>query len=288
MRIGVTTPTGTVGRLLLRSLVRAGHRPVALVRDPDRLDPAVRPFVDAVVIDQLDPRRTTAATAGLDALYWVDPTTPEEDPLVSYGKATDAVAAAVQANRIPRVVFQSSIGAELRQGAGEIDGLAATEVALDATGADVAHLRCGSFFTNLTFDLDAVRSGMLETVLPLDLPFPWASPADVAEVAAGRLAGDWSGRVVQGVLGPADLSWADAVQVVAAATGRPLAVTRIEDEEQRAALRAIGMTDARVESVLGMSTFLRGRYRLEPPRDVVSSTPITLASWAHSELRPLL
>lgn len=50
---------------------------------------------------------------------------------------------AVTANRIGRVVFQSSVGAEKRHGVGEIDGLAATEVALDGLDVDVTHLRCG-------------------------------------------------------------------------------------------------------------------------------------------------
>ena len=60
-------------------------------------------------------------------------------------------------------MLQSSVGAELRHGAGEIDGLAATEVALDALGGDTAHLRCG-FFSNLGLMDDAIRAGALPTV----------------------------------------------------------------------------------------------------------------------------
>ena len=57
---------------------------------------------------------------------------------------TASVARAVAENAIPRTVFQSSVGAELRHGAGEIDGLAGTEVALDALDVSVVHLRCGT------------------------------------------------------------------------------------------------------------------------------------------------
>ncbi len=59
---------------------------------------------------------------------------------------------------------------------GEIDGLAATEQLLDATGAAVIHLRCGYFFTNLLFDLNAVRSGRFEVLLDVDHPFAWVAP----------------------------------------------------------------------------------------------------------------
>jgi hypothetical protein len=45
------------------------------------------------------------------------------------------------------VVFQSSIGAELRGGAGFIDGLARIEEAREETGTALLHLRCGFFMT---------------------------------------------------------------------------------------------------------------------------------------------
>ena len=287
MVIAVTTPTGHVGRHVVAGLLRAGVRPRLLVRDPDRLDPDVREAVDVTTVDQFDADTVVAATAGVDALFWVDPTTP--DPTTGYPRATTTVERAVRENGIGRVVFQSSIGAELRHGAGEIDGLAATEVALDATDADVTHLRCGYFFTNLTLQLDAVRAGMLQVVLPLDQPLAWVAPRDIAEVAIGRLLSlAWSGRVVQAVHGPADLTWSEAVEIVAQATGRPLRGGRISDDAMRDNLRATGMGDDLVEAVMGMSTGLRDGFVPEQPRTIQTTTPTTLAAWAYDELRPLL
>ena len=63
-------------------------------------------------------------------------------------------------------MFQSSVGAEKRHGAGEIDGLARTEETLDATGASVTHLRCGFFFTNLLLDPGALEEGVLRVIMP--------------------------------------------------------------------------------------------------------------------------
>ncbi len=66
-------------------------------------------------------------------------------------------------NQIPRVVFQSSIGAEMRHGAGFVDGLARIEERLDAardeSGTALLHLRCGYFMTNLLHDLEGQRPG---------------------------------------------------------------------------------------------------------------------------------
>lgn len=177
MRIAVTTPTGNVGRHVVTGLVRAGVRPRLLMRDPARLDPRLRDWVDTVAVDQGDGDALLAATDGVDALYWVDPPTDAPDPIAEYARLGQIAAHAVADNGISRVVFQSSVGAEKRHGAGEIDGLARTEEALDGTSADVLHLRCGYFFTNLLLQIDAVRAGTISVVLPVDQPLSWVAPA---------------------------------------------------------------------------------------------------------------
>ncbi|MFE7114780.1 NAD(P)H-binding protein [Streptomyces sp. NPDC057654] len=287
MRIAVTTPTGNVGRHVVTALVRAGVRPRVLLRDPGRLAPDIRDEVDAVQVDQYEPDSVAAATAGIDALFWVDPPAEGTDPLADYARATDSVVRAVTGNGIGRVVFQSSVGAEKRHGAGEIDGLARTETALDGLGIDVTHLRCGYFFTNLEFQLDALRAGTLQVILPLDLPMAWVAPRDIAEVAAARLLSPgWSGRCVQGVHGAADLTWRQVADILTAATGRRIGVERITDDAMRAQLQGVGMSDGLVEAVLGMSTGLREDFAPEQPRTVRTTTPTTLAAWAYDTLRP--
>jgi uncharacterized protein YbjT (DUF2867 family) len=289
VRITVTTPTGNVGRHVVEMLVRAGVRPTVLVRDPARMDPAVLERVDAVPVDQRDTDAVVAATKGPDALFWVDPPTFADDPSADYALATDAVARAVSENQISRTVFQSSIGAELRHGAGEIDDLARTEERLDATGASVVHLRCGYFFSNLLLQIDAVRAGVVPIVLPTDQPMPWVAPRDIAEVAVSRLLSDgWTGRRVQAVHGPADLSWAQAAAIVTDATGHPVRAERITDDEMRGMLAGYGMSDGLVEAVMGMSTGMRDGFVPEQARDVTTTTPTTLGSWAYDVLRPLL
>ncbi|MEV6837273.1 NAD(P)H-binding protein [Streptomyces sp. NPDC051133] len=289
MRIAVTTPTGNVGRHVVAMLLRAGVRPRVLVRDPGRLAPHVRHEVDAVAVDQRDTEAVVAATAGVDALFWVDPPSVGEDPLADYELATASLVSAVKTNGVERTVFQSSVGAEKRHGAGEIDGLAGTELALDTLGATVTHLRCGYFYTNLELQLDAVRNGVIPVIWPLDQPLPWVAPRDIAEVAVTRLLSTtWSGRCVRAVHGPADLTWPQVAAIVSAATGRPLRVERVDDDAMRNQLRASGMTDGLVEAVIGMSTGLRDGFVPEQPRTPHTTTPTTLAAWAYDVLRPQL
>lgn len=285
MQIAVTTPNGNVGSHLTRMLVRAGVRPLLLTRRPERIAEDLLPHVDIARADSQDAAEVVAATRGADALYWVDPSVMSEDPLGDYARATGALVRAVQENRIPRVVLQSSVGAEKRHGVGEIDGLAATEVALDGLGIDVTHLRCGYFFSNLLLDVDALRAGRLATVLPLDARMPWVAPRDIAEVAALTLLNrGWGGRRVQAVHGPADLSWSEVAEILTSELGRAVVVERIADDAMRRGLLDAGMPEAMADAVLGMSTGLRGGFVPEQERSVVTTTPTSLRAWAREEL----
>ncbi|QKW36914.1 NAD(P)H-binding protein [Actinomadura sp. NAK00032] len=285
MRIAVTTPNGNVGRHLTRMLVRAGVRPLLLTRHPDQLSDELRGHVEVARADSWDRKEVVAATRGVDAVYWVDPTSASEDPMADYARATEAIVAAVEDNRIAKVVFQSSVGAEKRHGAGEIDGLAATEVALDALGIDVAHLRCGYFFTNLILQIEALRTGRIETALPLDAPMGWVAPRDIAEVAAMVLLDcSWRRRRVQAVHGPEDLTWAQVGEILTGELGREVVVESVPDEAMYQQYLAAGMPPALASAVLGMTTGLRDGFVPEQPRSVMSTTPTTLRTWVRDEL----
>jgi uncharacterized protein YbjT (DUF2867 family) len=294
MTIAVTTPTGHVGSHVARLLCQAGERPRLLLRNPGRLDADLRDRVELAVGDQRDAGYVAEATRGADAVFWVHPDDwSRPDPDADAEQTGAGLAAAMRQNRIPRVVFQSSVGAELRRGAGFVDGLARIELLLDAardeTGAALIHLRCGYFMTNLSGELDGLRAGRLTTSRPLEEPLPWVDPYDIAVVATGRLLGrDWAGRQVQAVHGSADLTWPEAAAALTAATGVAIEAQLISDDEQRAGLRKAGLSEVAVEGILGMGVGKREGFIPEQPRTVLSTTPSTLAGWAVTHLRPAL
>ncbi|GHD20661.1 NmrA family NAD(P)-binding protein [Nocardiopsis kunsanensis] len=288
-KIVVTTPTGNVGSRVVRLLLQAGMRPTLLLRDPDRIDAHTRARVDLVQGDQGDVDAVLRATRGADRLFWVDPPTPDDDPVAGHARMGANAARAVSENGIGHTVFLSSVGAEKRHGAGEIDGLARTEQALDATGANVLHLRCGYFFTNLFMDISALREGVLPTPWPLESAMPWVDPRDIGDVAAARLlSANWSGSRVQAVHGPEDLSFSGVADILAQALGRPVRAERVSDEEVRAGLGSVGLSTGQIEGVVGMAAGLREGFTPEQERGALTTTPTTLAAWAHAHLRPAL
>jgi uncharacterized protein YbjT (DUF2867 family) len=292
--VAVTTPTGHVGSHVVRMLCRAGVRPRLLMRHPDRLEAGLRDHVEVTVGDQRDADYVAEATIGVDAVFWVHPDDwSVPDPDADAERTGEGLAAAMRRNHIARVVFQSSIGAELGHGAGFIDGLARIERCLDAvredTGSALLHLRCGYFMTNLFFDLEGLLAGRLTTIRPLDEAMPWVDPVDIATVAALRLlAEDWRGRQVQAVHGPADLTWSEAAAVLSTATGLQITAQQITHDEERAALRKAGLGQPAIEGILGMSIGERDGFIPEQKRSAVTTTPSSLASWAITHLRPAL
>ena len=294
MTIAVTTPTGHVGSQVVRTLCQAGVRPRLLLRDPDHLDPELRGLVEPAVGDLRDADYVAEATRDVDAVFWVHPDDWSlPDPDTDAERTGEGLAAAMRLNRIARVVFQSSIGAELRHGAGFIDGLARIEEQLDAardeTGTALLHLRCGYFMTNLLMDLDGLRAGRLSTMKPVAEPMPWVDPRDIAVVASARLlARDWTGRQVQAVHGPADLTWTEAAATLSSATGVSIKAQQITDDDHRAVLRDAGMSEVAVEGIVGMSVGKRDGFTPEQPRTLLTTTPGDLAGWAITHLRPML
>lgn len=292
MRIVVTTPTGNVGSRVLRLLVQAGVRPVALLRDPARLPPDLSGWVKPVRADLTDRDAVVRATNGADRLFWVNPPAPAGvDPLARHAVYARVVAAAVRENGIGATVLQSSTGAERRHGAGDIDGLGATEQALDDvvadTGGAVLHLRCGYFMTNLLMSAAEIARGTLATPWPLDHPLPWVAPRDIGEIAAARLLGpSWTGRTVQGVHGPEDLTFARVAQVLGAVRGHPVRAVHLPRGEFRAALSDAGLGPAEIDAVDGMIRGLTGGFTPEQRRDASTTTPTTLRSWATDNLPP--
>ncbi len=244
-------------------------------------------------MDLTDAESVRAATEGVDAAFWLDGVGEQApDPIAASAAFGAAIAAAVRTNSIRRNVFVSSVGAELRHGAGNIDGLAAVEKALESAtadiGASVTHLRCGYYFTNLLMDLDGLRAGRLIGTRPADQRTPWVDPRDIGEVAAARLLSDaWSGRHVQAVHGPADLAFAEVAEILTAATGRRITYTEVSDDDVREQLRGAGLPEAAIEGIVGMTAGTRELVP-EQERAFVTTTPTTLGAWAFAELRPLL
>ena len=78
--IVITTPTGNIGRHVVRHLLDAGEPIRVVARDPAKLPQAVRDQVEVVEGSHGDAAVLDRAFSGADAVFWLCPPTPSATP----------------------------------------------------------------------------------------------------------------------------------------------------------------------------------------------------------------
>jgi uncharacterized protein YbjT (DUF2867 family) len=292
MRIAVTTPTGHIGKAVTTHLLDAGAHVTLLVRNPEK----VKAFADrgATVLQgsQDDKDFVTKATQGVDALFWLTP--PDylsTDLREHYNRIGQAGAAAIRANRIPRVVHLSGAGAHIASGTGPGTGLHDAEHLLDQVVTHLTHLRPFYFFENYFWQLEPIKNhGRVFLPVSGSTRIAMVATRDIAQVAALRLLDHtWTGRTVQGLHGPADLSFDEAAAAIGRGLGRPVVHVRVPEEQARQAMRSGGLSEHVTEMILELDRAIEsGLLRPAEPRTADTKTPTTLEQFSRVVLKPLL
>ncbi|QEH33328.1 NmrA-like family protein [Aquisphaera giovannonii] len=291
--ITITVPTGHVGRHLVEWLASSGRALTVIARRPDRLPRYLheREIVRRACSE--DAAAVARATEGTDVLFWVSPSNPTAPDVRGwYRRLAEVVGKAVRVNRIPRVVNLSSVGAGWADGLGPISGLNEVERAINDAAKDVTHIRAGFFMENFLGQLASLRGeGEIPWLYPGSMTFPMIAARDIAEVAARRLLdARWTGRCVQALHGPADLSLDAAVNTLGVILGRRLRNVQLSaDEYRRRALEA-GLSQDFADRYVQMCEALGvlGWSRLGEPRTPDTTTSTTLGAWASEVLIPLV
>jgi uncharacterized protein YbjT (DUF2867 family) len=135
----------------------------------------------------------------------------------------------------------------LLAGRGE-PGAQRSEEALQRAPVDWTILRCSWFSQNFSesFFLEGILAG--ELALPAgDIPEPFVDTDDIADAAVAALLDERHiGRTYE-LTGPRALTFAQAVDAIAKATGRPLRYRRIPHQDFLAGLAAHGVPEALIE-----------------------------------------
>lgn len=290
MAIAITTPTGNIGSKVVSLLLEQGADLTLLLRNPNKLDPAVRSRVKIHQGEQQDAEFVRRATEGAEASFWVSPDdTSTDDVHGRYEELGRSAAEAVKANGIPYVVVISSAGAHLPH-AGPISGIGQVENHLKTTDANIVFLRPSYFMENTLMQLDAIRhQNSLYGIEPNDLPYSHIATQDIAAVAARLLQNrTWTGKAVRGLHGPEDLTYQQIAQTLGDAAGRPIQYVQISAEQAKKSYLEMGMSEAFADSYIEMGTAFSKPDQIEESRTPETTTPTTLAEWAKAEFVPAL
>lgn len=268
--------TGQITSQLARILLAGGY-PVRVVgRAAGALATLQAAGAQVAVGDPGDAAFLVRAFEGARGVYAMTPPCyGEPDMRAAQDRIGTAIAQAVAAARVPRVVNLSSIGAELPSGTGPIEGLHAQERRLDAiAGIDLLHLRPGSFMENLLPLADAVaHTGAVPGMDAPDAQVPMVATADIAAVAARELVNPQHRGVL--VLHAArHATMREAAAAIGAAIGKPqLPYVQVPAAEMTAALRAQGFSADAASQLEALSRWL-------------STSPLASASVAPVEVQP--
>jgi uncharacterized protein YbjT (DUF2867 family) len=241
----ITGITGQVGGQLANELLAAGRPLRAVLRDPAKAAAWAERGCEVALATMDDAAALTAAFTGAEAVFVLLPPTFDPTPgFVEARRTIAAIATALRAARVERVVCLSTIGAQAAPD-NLLTQLQLLEQALRELPASVAFLRAAWFIENSAWDVEGARTtGTLPTFLqPLDKPVPMVATADVAHVAAELLQTPWTGRRIVELEGPARVTPAALARALGAALGREVAPQVVPRAEWEPLLRAQGMAN---------------------------------------------
>lgn len=247
--ITVMGATGHTGKKIVQLLIRDKEKVRALGRSESKLAELESAGAEVMMGDTNDTSFLAKAFEGADAVYTLLPTDPRApDYRAEQDRQGEAIVKALRQSGVKYVVALSSLGADLNEGTGVILGLHAQEERLkQLKGVSILLLRPVSFFENFYTTLPLIKyEGINGDSVQAELPVPMVATADIAEVAAKALRErNWKGVVVRELLGPRDLSHAEATQIIGKHIGNPdLQYVQFSYEDETRALVNAGLSES--------------------------------------------
>ncbi len=287
MKIAITTPTGRIGGHLVDILATQGRaQQVLLARHPAKLILPRRRGAIVIEGDLYDEDYVRRATRGAEALFWVEPMDIHtQDMCHDYRRLAENAAAAIDDNGIPRVVHISSIGAHRSRRMGPILALREAEIILDQSNASITHLRTGPFMENFLWSIDNINTyGAIMLPISGSVRVPMIATRDIAREAARALSDEsWYGRRTLEVIGPADVSFAEAAADIGEALGRDVRYEMIAMSAAREMLHDMGFSRHCAAMLLDLHAGVNnGLYGLQRPRNEAIVTPTSFPQFARS------
>lgn len=282
--ISVMGATGHVGGEVARRLLQAGQKVRSLGRSREKL--AEVRGAEAVPGDAADASYLTSAFQGAEAVFTLlPPDLHSTDYRALMDRQGEAIVKAVRDSGVPSVVFLSSVGAEQPSGTGPIAGLGAQEARLrELQGTNVLVLRPGYFFENFYGSLPVIKhQGVVGDAVAPDVALPMIATRDIAAAAAqALLARDFRGVVVRELLGPRDLTHAEATRILGERIGRPdLPYVQLPYADMVRALVGAGLSENVSSLYAEMArAFNEGRVRSVEGRSASNTTATRFEDFA--------
>jgi uncharacterized protein YbjT (DUF2867 family) len=241
----VTGITGNVGGEVAKSLLAAGRKVRAVVRDERKGEEWKQQGCEIAVADIHDAESLKKVFAGSEGVFAMAP--PVFDPKPGFPEARSmatALRAALEVAKPGRVVYLSTIGAQATR-ENLLTQHTIIEKELKGAGVPITFLRPGWFMENFAWDVAPAREkGVIPSFLhPLDKVFPMVATEDIGRVAAELLEQMWTGERVVELEGPRRVSPNDVAGTFSKLLGKPVRMELVPREKWEESFRTQGITN---------------------------------------------
>ncbi len=283
--------TGHIGQVLIKELVKKGHKVRAIGRDSLRLKGLKAKGVEIHSGDCTDHIFLTKAFKGCNAIFsFIPPGYKADDVEVLRDRTSEAIVQAIAEAKISHVLNLSSMGADLSSGTGLIKELHHHEVRLNMIPKlNVLHFRPNYFMENLLMFLPDIKgSGIIATALKSDRPIPMVATHDIALKISEILDGlKFTGSSVFDFVGPSEISISEAVKALGKAYGKPgIKYVQLPYQQAEKELIATGMTHQLAKMMVEMYTaFNEGKIMPSQKLTAEHKGKITIEEFAKTSMQ---
>jgi uncharacterized protein YbjT (DUF2867 family) len=160
---------------------------------------------------------------------------------------------------------------------------------LNEVAENVIHLRPGFFMENFFMEAESIqRDGAIYVPVPGDQPFPMIATQDIGDAVADLLLRTyWGGQNIRGLQGPADLTFADAANILGKSLGKPVKHVAPTPDQAYQAFLGIGASSGFAKAYVEMYQALSQPGAVAEVRTPQTTTPTTLSEWSDTVFRPL-
>jgi uncharacterized protein YbjT (DUF2867 family) len=246
---------------------------------------------DAFATDILDTDALSRAFAGAQGVYALIPPNMSSPDFRAYqDSVTESIAKALEKGSVAHAVTLSSVGADKPDKTGPVVGLHKMELRLaQVRGLNALHLRAGYFMENTLAQIGIIRGfGMMAGPVRADVPLPMIATRDIGAAAAEALLRLDFKQQTQELLGPREVTYAEAAKIIGLAIGKQdLTYVQLPDEQVIQAMTGMGMSRNMAELLCEMSAAINNGYmKALEPRSEKNTTPTTFETFVEEVFLP--